>query len=238
MRFTTPPRPRAARRARSSGRRRSGRCCRSSRRGSPRATVFGLAARSAVAETIWPGVQKPHCRPSSSMKARWSGLRPSGERPSIVTTLRPSTAPASTRHELTATPSSSTAQARRRPRHSRASCRSARGRRAARSTSRRVGSMSSSWCSPLTSTPIRTRESLRVQDCRGRVHGPLLELRFASVDALRDALAAERYLADLPLCTALFVALELGAAAAARGRGGRRQDRAREGARRGRPARA
>jgi MoxR-like ATPase len=62
----------------------------------------------------------------------------------------------------------------------------------------------------LTATPIRTRESLRVQDC------PLVStdpssLRFASVDALRDALASERYLADLPLCTALFVALELGA---------------------------
>jgi MoxR-like ATPase len=35
-------------------------------------------------------------------------------------------------------------------------------------------------------------------------------LRFASVETLRDALAAERYLADAPLCTALFVALELG----------------------------
>jgi MoxR-like ATPase len=43
------------------------------------------------------------------------------------------------------------------------------------------------------------------------VSGDPSALRFAGVDALRDALAAERYLADPPLCTALFVALELGA---------------------------
>jgi MoxR-like ATPase len=62
----------------------------------------------------------------------------------------------------------------------------------------------------LTATAIRTRESLRVQDCAVVSTDPS-SLRFANVDALRDALAAERYLADLPLCTALFVALELGA---------------------------
>jgi MoxR-like ATPase len=36
------------------------------------------------------------------------------------------------------------------------------------------------------------------------------QLRFASVDELRSALATERYLADEGLCTALFVALALG----------------------------
>ena len=48
-----------------------------------------------------------------------------------------------------------------------------------------------------------------MQDC-AVVSTDASSLRFANVDALRDALAAERYLADLPLCTALFVALELG----------------------------
>jgi len=43
------------------------------------------------------------------------------------------------------------------------------------------------------------------------VSGDPSSLRFANVGALREALAGERYLADASLCTALFVALELGA---------------------------
>ena len=38
----------------------------------------GLAASSAVAETICPGVQKPHCSPSSATKACCSGRQPAG----------------------------------------------------------------------------------------------------------------------------------------------------------------
>jgi hypothetical protein len=58
---------------------------------------------------IIPGVQMPHCAPTSSMKQRWSGwLVPS---PSIVTTTVPSAWAKGTRHAHTGSPSISTVQA-------------------------------------------------------------------------------------------------------------------------------
>ena len=59
----------------------------------------GIRASSAVAVTICPGVQKPHCRASSATNACWSGVGPSRDRPSIVVTACPSAAAASMRHE-------------------------------------------------------------------------------------------------------------------------------------------
>ena len=52
----------------------------------------------------------------------------------------------------------------------------------------------------------------------------------ASVDDVASALAAHDYLADEGLATAIFLALRAAPAAAARGRGGRRQDRGGQGA--------
>jgi hypothetical protein len=68
----------------------------------------GFAATSAAAETIWPGVQKPHCTASVRTKACTSGW---SRRPSIVVTSRPSTVCTSVMHESVGTPSTITVQA-------------------------------------------------------------------------------------------------------------------------------
>ena len=57
-----------------------------------------------------------------------------------------------------------------------------------------------------------------------------------SVDDVAAGLRAHDYLADEGLATSIFLALRLQRPAAARGRGGRRQDRGRQGARRAGPA--
>ena len=57
-------------------------------------------------------------------------------------------------------------------------------------------------------------------------------MAFASIDELESALAEASYLTDRGLATALFLARHARQAAAARGRGGRRQDRGGEGDRR------
>ncbi len=62
--------------------------------------------------SIMPGVQKPHWRPCSCQKPSWTGWSwPSFSSPSTVVTSRPSACTASTVHDLTGTPSSSTVQA-------------------------------------------------------------------------------------------------------------------------------
>ncbi|HYX88240.1 MAG TPA: molybdopterin cofactor-binding domain-containing protein, partial [Gaiellaceae bacterium] len=68
----------------------------------------GSASTSAAAETIWPGVQKPHWSASARTKASTSGWSRS---PSIVVTSRPSTVCTSVIQESTGTPSSWTVQA-------------------------------------------------------------------------------------------------------------------------------
>ena len=68
----------------------------------------GFASTSAAAETIWPGVQKPHCSASARTNAATSGW---SRRPSIVVTSRPSTVCTSVMHESTGTPSSCTVHA-------------------------------------------------------------------------------------------------------------------------------
>ncbi len=101
--------PLAPRRARWPGRRRSGTGCRSCRRGSRRRSDAVSARRSATAESSCPGVQNPHWKASSAVKAarRRSSSSPS---PSTVRTSAPSQATARVRHESTARPSTSTVQ--------------------------------------------------------------------------------------------------------------------------------
>src|ERR671930_937585 len=67
----------------------------------------GFAATSAAADTIWPGVQKPHCTASVLTNAWTSGWSRS---PSIVVTSRSPTVCTSVMHESTGTPSSWTVQ--------------------------------------------------------------------------------------------------------------------------------
>src|SRR4051812_28466766 len=68
----------------------------------------GSASTSAAAETIWPGVQKPHWSASARTKASTSGWSRS---PSIVVTSRSPTVWTSVMHDSTGTPSSCTVQA-------------------------------------------------------------------------------------------------------------------------------
>src|SRR6266550_914557 len=68
----------------------------------------GFAATSAAADTICPGVQKPHCTASVRTKAWTSGW---SRRPSIVVTSRPSTVWTSVMQDNVGTPSSMTVHA-------------------------------------------------------------------------------------------------------------------------------
>ena len=72
----------------------------------------GFSSSSALAASIIPGVQKPHCRPCSSLKPSWIGCSslavPS---PSTVVTSWPSAWTASIVQLFTGLPSNSTVQA-------------------------------------------------------------------------------------------------------------------------------
>jgi hypothetical protein len=68
----------------------------------------GSVATSAVADTICPGVQKPHCNASARTNAATIGCSRS---PSMVVISRPSTACASVMHESVGTPSTCTVHA-------------------------------------------------------------------------------------------------------------------------------
>ena len=71
----------------------------------------GFSCRRSIAAMIMPGVQKPHCRPCISWNAFCTGCRRVGSpMPSIVVTSDPSAWTASTVHDFTDTPSSSTVQ--------------------------------------------------------------------------------------------------------------------------------
>src|SRR5262249_24162170 len=73
---------------------------------------FGFSFRNAVAVSIIPGVQKPHCRPCSSWNACWIGCRPSAVcSPSTVVTSCPPACTAKTVHDFTGVPSSNTVHA-------------------------------------------------------------------------------------------------------------------------------
>ena len=68
-----------------------------------------VASSSARAVSIIPGVQKPHCRPCSSMKPCCTGSStPSTSSPSTVRISCPAAIAASTVHDLTGSPSIST----------------------------------------------------------------------------------------------------------------------------------
>src|SRR5207302_9079798 len=69
---------------------------------------LGFAATSALADTIWPGVQKPHCSASAATNASTSGWSRS---PSIVVTSRSPTVWTSVMQESVGTPLSCTVQA-------------------------------------------------------------------------------------------------------------------------------
>jgi hypothetical protein len=69
---------------------------------------FGTVSTSADAETICPGVQKPHWSASALTNASINGW---SRRPSIVVTSRPSTVWTSVMHESIGTPSMRTVQA-------------------------------------------------------------------------------------------------------------------------------
>src|SRR5262245_27279786 len=72
----------------------------------------GFCSRSAAATSIIPGVQKPHCSPCSSLKARCSTCdAPSELSPSTVVTAWPSAWTASRVHDFTGVPSRSTVHA-------------------------------------------------------------------------------------------------------------------------------
>src|ERR1051326_2844624 len=67
---------------------------------------------AALAERIWPGVQKPHWNPSWSRNAAWSGWSaPPVESPSMVVMDSPSCATARLKHELMRRPLDRTVQA-------------------------------------------------------------------------------------------------------------------------------
>src|SRR5204863_5910982 len=68
----------------------------------------GSASTSAAAETIWPGVQKPHWSASERTNASTSGWSRS---PSIVVTSRSPTVCTSVMHASAGSPASSTVQA-------------------------------------------------------------------------------------------------------------------------------
>ena len=72
------------------------------------AAWFGSRPTSAEAETIWPGVQKPHWSASARTNASTSGWSRS---PSIVVTSRLPTVWASVMHESAGVPSSRTVHA-------------------------------------------------------------------------------------------------------------------------------
>ncbi len=78
----------------------------------------GLRFSSATAETTWPGVQKPHCGDSSSMKACCTGCNVAIGAAHTLDggTLRPRTLCVSTEQELWVMSSSMTVQAPHSPR--------------------------------------------------------------------------------------------------------------------------
>src|SRR5215469_8895500 len=72
----------------------------------------GLRASSALAAIIMPGVQKPHCRPCSSVKPSCSGCSSlAAASPSTVSISWPSAWTANIVHDLTGVPSTSTVHA-------------------------------------------------------------------------------------------------------------------------------
>jgi hypothetical protein len=76
----------------------------------------GFSSSSEIAAITMPGVQNPHCSPCRSRKARCTGCQLAGSavspaRPSSVVTSRPSTLAASTVHDFTDSPSTSTVHA-------------------------------------------------------------------------------------------------------------------------------
>src|SRR5207247_7951185 len=73
---------------------------------------FLFLSRSALVVMSMPGVQKPHCRPCFSVKPSCTGWSlPPCSRPSTVVIFAPSACTASTVHDLTGLPSSTTVHA-------------------------------------------------------------------------------------------------------------------------------
>ena len=129
-----------------------------------------------MTDTTKPGVQKPHWSPWRSAKACWTGFsEPSaGDRPSMVVTAAPSACTANSRHERTASPSSSTVHAPHTP------CSHARcvpvSPQSSRRNSASVCAASTSRCAaaPLTVTVISVHTSWPP---RARGRGPASQVR-------------------------------------------------------------
>src|SRR5437763_3771022 len=124
---------------------------------------LGLAATSAEAETIWPGVQKPHWSASVRTKAPTSGC---SRRPSIVVTSRSPTVCASVMHDRTGIPSRSTVHAPQWPSPQATFVPvSPRSSRSTAASDRSTGG-STRWTSPLivSSSTTRHREDVRQVD--------------------------------------------------------------------------
>ena len=127
-----PHRRRGESRARSSDRRRSGRDCPPSLRGSVPSSASATRSSSAVALTICPGVQKPHWRASSATNASCTAaarpVRDALDRHDLVASARRRL---NRRHELTGSAvDAARRRRRRRPRRTPALSRAAPGRRA------------------------------------------------------------------------------------------------------------
>src|SRR5919197_1545863 len=144
--------------------------------------------RSSTPAMIIPGVQKPHWSAWCSQKASWSGWSsPSRARPSIVVISLPSAWTASTVHDFTASPSRWIVQAPQtdvsQPIFFPVSPRSSRRK----STSSVRGSTSASCRTPLTVSAIG----------------------ITSASSRTRALAAESYLPDRGLATAIYLAVAM-----------------------------
>src|SRR5712692_4851274 len=121
---------------------------------------FGLCWINSYAVIRKPGVQKPHCSPCFSQKAFWRGcISPLRANPSTVITSWPLACTANIRHERTLCPSTSTVQEPQapcsQPRFVPVNPRSSRNT----SASKRRGSTTRRWVSPLTVKRIVTKSS-------------------------------------------------------------------------------
>src|SRR6266542_4268204 len=153
----------------------------------------GVAASRALAASIMPGVQKPHCRPCSCLKAAWMGWSwPSVSSPSTVSTARPSACTARKVQDLMGTPSTSTVQAPQpevsQPRWVPVSRSSSRRKWA----SSRRGSPSALRSAPLTLTVLRMRLRTPPVPPGARGHGGGLPQAALGEDANDVALVLDR----------------------------------------------
>jgi cobalamin biosynthesis Mg chelatase CobN len=126
----------------------------SSRAGVAAPRAARQASWNALASTMKPGVQNPHCNASRAMKARCTGCNLPPPTPSTVVTLLPAAAFAGRRQLATGTPSSRTVQAPQTP-APHTSLVPVRRRRSRRTSTRSASASSGSIAArPLIRTPV------------------------------------------------------------------------------------